>query len=348
MNLEYRVLWFDDQPDSLKGGIDSLTSRLAREGFELSVKTVSTFPKDVSARLRELSREADWDLLLIDWDLGGAAKAEDGSKLDGAKLAKKVRGVFPFVDIIFYSSETPAKLRELIFLEDVDGVRCAPRGKELASATWGVVQSGIKKVIDLNHMRGIVMASVADLDQAIDDCLIKLYSKIPEEKRKSLTGSVLEKIKEVAESNIRQVEKLAEKTFDELIEHRSFSSNLKQLILNKIMREYSEEMAAHLIVERLEKYESEIIKPRNTFAHARATIENGKTFFKGRDFVIDRDAMASIRRQILDHRDNLKDLIYLLNNWPQGGVTEKVEEVLANIENEILATVNETDTQARS
>ena len=311
MNLEYRLLWFDDQEDNNRGVEDNLRTRLAMQGFTLRVKKISTFKSDLMTRLRELKQEGIWDLILVDWDLGAAVDT-DGQKLDGAKLAKKVRKVFPFTDVVFYSAETPKKLRELLFNEDVDGIRCAERGAQLKAATWGVVQSGIRRIVDLNHMRGIVMASVADLDQTLDDCLKALHSKMPEAKRNALVASVVERITEVAESNLGQIQKLVAANFDDLIEHRAFSSALKHLVLVKALKDFADDLALDYSFERLETYDKDVVHPRNAFAHARAVTSGGKTKFAGRDFVIDEEAMASIRRRLIEHKENLADLLTTL------------------------------------
>lgn len=318
MNLHFKILWLDDQPDSQRGIADNLRNRLARKGFDLQVKFVPEINGDPNVRIRELVREADWDLVMVDWDQGR-------DKLDGAKLAKRVRIEARYTEIIFYSSESPARLRQLVFEEGVDGVYCAQRGEPLRQASWGVIETMIRKVLDLNHMRGLVMAAVADLDRDVDDCLRKLHAKLEPERRERLVQDIVSRIQQVAQDNVQQMERLVGAEFDKVLEHRGFSTNLKGAILLGALKEFSEELAAELIMERFAQYEAQVVHPRNRMAHQRV-VSDGKSLKLGaKGEIITEEAMADIRRQLHEHRDNLSDLQTLLDRWERKRVAERIE-----------------------
>ncbi len=61
-------------------------------------------------------------------------------------------GTFQHTDIVFYSSEPPKTLRELIFKKDIDGVFCANRD-HLSDRANGIIQGQLRRILDLNHMR---------------------------------------------------------------------------------------------------------------------------------------------------------------------------------------------------
>jgi hypothetical protein len=149
---------------------------------------------------------------------------------------------------------------------------------------------------------------------------------MPPARREQLVRDIVAKIQEVAQDNARQMEKLVGMEFDQVLEHRGFSTNLKQAILLGAMKEFSEELAAGLIVERLQKYEAQVVHPRNRMAHQRV-VKDGKLLKLGtKGETISEEAMADIRRQLHEHRDNLSDLGTLLDAWEVRGVSEKVEE----------------------
>lgn len=322
MNLQYKILWLDDQPHSQRGLEDNLRSRLAREGFELRVKWVDEVKGDPTASIRGLVAEDEWDLVMVDWDQGK-------DKLDGAQLAKRVRNEAKYTEIVFYSSESPGKLRELVFKEGVDGVYCAQRGEPLKTKAWGVIITSIRKVLDLNHMRGVVMAAVADLDSDVDDCLRKLHANMPPERREKLVADIIARIQEVANDNVKQMARLVGAEFDVVLSHRAFSTNLKGSILRGAMKEFSEELAAGLIMEKFSSYDQEVVRPRNTMAHQRVTKE-GKTLRLGNSGdVVTEEVMSGIRRQLHAHRENLGDLSGLLDQWEQRQLADRILEAQA-------------------
>ncbi len=317
MNLEYKILWLDDQPHSQKGLEDNLRMRLAREGFDLKVKWVEEIKGEATASIRGLVAEDEWDLVMVDWDQGK-------DKLDGAQLAKRVRNEAKYTEIVFYSSESPGKLRELVFKEGVDGVYCAQRGDPLKVKAWGVIITSIRKVLDLNHMRGVVMAAVADLDSDVDECLRKLHSNMLPERREKLVADIIARIQEVANDNVKQMAKLVDVEFDKVLSHRAFSTNLKSSILRGAIKEFSEELAAGLIMEKFSLYDQQVVGPRNMMAHQKVTKE-GKTLRLGTSGeVITEEVMSGIRRKLHEHRENLGDLGGLLDQWGQRRLADRI------------------------
>ena len=322
MKLDYSILWFDDQPDNLVAAQEGLKTRLAREGFDLKVKWIARVT-DPAQLLTQLKNESSYDLILMDWNLGTNQES-------GAKVAKRVRTVFRYTDIVFYSSAPAAELRGAIFEVGLDGVYCITRG-ELIQETMGVVHSTIHKVVDLNHMRGIVMAAVADLDHAIDDCIKALYSRMPPDRQTQLVANIVKRIKETAESNFKQAAKLAEKGFEELMQHRSFSTALKQRVLQSEVDYLTDETAAIPLIERLSMYDEEVIKPRNTLGHARAIKVGDKLTFKGSTLVFDKQQMSLLRQNLIAHQTNISDLFQVINSFNAAVVTSAVADAVVTL-----------------
>ena len=160
MRLDYKILWFEDQPSNIAPSVANIKNELEALGFIPNIDL-----RVVDGRrdpLEDLPPQRDVDLVLMDYMLGGG--------YDGASLSKRVRQVFKYTDIVFYSSEAQSRLRKHIFDQGLDGVHCCHR-ENLSDDTLSFVHTQMRKVLDLNHMRGIVMATTSDLDHAMIDCL---------------------------------------------------------------------------------------------------------------------------------------------------------------------------------
>ncbi|ATM77389.1 hypothetical protein CRN79_16750 [Serratia fonticola] len=301
MKLEYKILWFDDQPHNVDSTEDGLKTRLARMGFKLEVQWVDKIG-DIGSLISRLRSNIDFDLILVDWDLGP-------NSIDGAQLAKHLRKNFK-TDIIFYSSEAPKKLRKLIFDNDVDGVFCIRR-ENLVAETLAIINYSIKKIIDLNHMRGIVMSAVSDFDKIIEKSLNARYQQLSDVEKYSFIKQIIEKMTSVCDANKKQIENLSHKEccIDELLAHRAFSSSLKQQILVRILEKKKDDETISFLFELLQKYNEQVIKPRNQLAHAIPALQNGRKVLLIDDKEYTDIEFCNLRVNLLSHEDNLTDIL---------------------------------------
>ena len=302
MKLEYNILWFDDQPHNIEGSEEGLKTRLARIGFKLNINWIDKIG-NIGSLLSTLSKNYNYDLILVDWDLGP-------DSIQGDELAKNLRKRFK-TDIIFYSSEAPKTLRELIFYKGVDGVFCVRRDN-LVPEAMSIIDYSVKKIIDLNHMRGIVMSTVSDFDKIIEDSLLSRYQQFNEQGKITFTKQVITKMLDVCISNKKQLEKLNDEKIEiqNLLSHRAFSSALKQQLLTKILESKNDDQTISLLLEVLKKYNDEVITPRNQLAHATPTKNvDGRTvlIINGTEYS---DAeFCKLRIDLLSHADNLADIL---------------------------------------
>lgn len=136
MKLEFKILWFDDQPKELTSQKGMLTRHLMKEGFKLNIKEVTQI-KDIKSLLPSLQNESNPDLILMDWNMGNGTQ---GAGLDGADVAKKIRSKFKYQEIVFYSAAPPETLRKAVFDKKIDGVFCINRNN-LAAETKNVIDT---------------------------------------------------------------------------------------------------------------------------------------------------------------------------------------------------------------
>lgn len=324
MKLCYRVLWFDDQEQAIKPFIERVQGMIARLGFEPTIE-LRVITADVVEPLKDLPPQADVDLVLMDWKLGG--------QHDGAELARKLRATFKDTDFVFYSSEPATNLRKLIFEKDIDGVFCVTR-QHLSERANGIIQGQLRRILDLNHMRGIVMAVTSDLDQGMVSCL-ELVQEIlhPGDGAGAFANDVATKVAATLRKKADDVEALGKKgRLPKLLREPSFGSALRLQVLQEQVAKLADRVAEPHLIEQLGKYHEDVITPRNDFAHRKAEVKDGKLHLEGRDQPLDHDAMKALRLRLLAHSDNLIGLLTLLRELAGAAGEPKLAEKIAEVE----------------
>ena len=303
MKLEYHILWFDDQLDSIKPYVDRVQNALARLGFEPRIDLRIVVPENGDPR-SNIPAQQDVDLILMDWKLGGGH--------DGAKLASHLRRNFRDIDIVFYSSESPATLRQKIFNEGIDGVICCNR-TSLTERTMGLIQAQMRKILDLNHMRGIVMAATSDLDQAMIKCLEVVQSVIYPANPAAFAAIIGSQVAGSLRSKAADIERLAKNArVDKLLREPAFGAALRLTVFQNEIKKLTDQIDEIHLIETLNDYHQDVITPRNDFAHRSAIRVGDKLVLEGRDEPFDQKGMVILRMKLLNHFENLRGLLSLL------------------------------------
>jgi DNA-binding NarL/FixJ family response regulator len=315
MLLTYRIVWFEDQIDNIRPFIDRIANQVSRLGFTPHIDLRAVVAGGTDPMLN-LPSPRDVDLVMMDWKLGGG--------YDGAELAKKLRVVYRDAEMIFYSSESAKQLRKLIFDQDIDGVFCSHR-TNLSERTMGIVHAQLRKILDLNHMRGIVMAATSDLDQAIIECLKKVHALSKQDTKDEFANTIGSKISKSLRSKADDIDKLVKKgNLDKLLHEPSFGAALRLSILQEEISKIEHQISETHLLEGLARYKDEVIGPRNDFAHRRAILEAGKLVLEGRSEPFNQESMIALRLKLLNHFDNLTGLISLLVEMAGGAGAEPI------------------------
>lgn len=301
MKLEFKILWFDDQPRALDGHRETLQRHLLHQGFNLKTRNVSDI-KDFASLLPTLQSEGSPDLILMDWNMGNGTK---GAGPDGSDVAKAVRRKFQYQEIVFYSAATAVELRKAIFDKGIDGVFCVNR-KNLSAETKHVINNMLRKVLDLNQMRGIVMSHVSEFDDKISVCLADLHGMVDGELQKKIFDEFQQVIKKFHESKLVE---LGENSHDHTLDTYKKMSvlNARYGILKKLLREYAPKNGQlDTILDSLDSFESDVLAPRNALAHAKEVLVKGKVILKHNGDIYDETKLSKIRQALLIHEDNLQ------------------------------------------
>ncbi len=292
------LLIVDDLPESIEGALSILSDHLEAKGFSLKSKIAP----DLSERgLRDLARNSgkEYDLVMVDYNLGR-------DDTNGAVAARRMRHELRYTDMVFYSSDLSLNLFAELAKEQVAGVFVADR-RELSDALKGLADTVIGKAVDLNHMRGIAMAEVAEMDVLMEETLERVFEST-DRQMIAKAGETLQKLQRSAEEGLAQLAPLvAEGRILEVVtDSRLFSSAQKFMAMRRVSKVLANKPRDALAI--LATYEQDIILSRNTLAHAKEEVAADGTvtlrsFKRGQAAVtIDDNWMVEFRGKLKTHR----------------------------------------------
>ena len=232
----------------------------------------------------------------------------------GDKLIEVIReGIYS--EILFYSSELESITNKLNN-HFIDGVFTSDRD-HLVDKIKKLIRVTTKKVQDVNNLRGLIMAEVAELD-IIKEGIIKLASQKIDEKK--LEKYTLDKIKSSGHSNKntaqRYLDDISNITFDSLFEKIGFvDSNKKAMTIGEALSKLN-------IIEPVTKetftqpYIDNILDKRNKFAHIKecdGVDGDGNLCKMIGDIPFTEEKCIEIRKEIKQYKDILKQIEQKLN-----------------------------------
>lgn len=312
MKLKYKILWIEDELDSIERPKSQIQRYLEDEyGFEckdedIVIKDFDDFEEEYIYEEdgRKIVKDSikDFDLLLIDFNLG----EEDQT---GDKLIEVIReGIYS--EILFYSSKLESIIEKLNN-HFIDGVFTSDR-EHLEDKIKKLIKVTIKKVQDVNNLRGLIMAEVAELD-ILKEEIIKLASQ--KINQKELEKYVLKKIKSSGKSCTNQAQKhlddISNITFDSLFEKIGFvDSNKKALTIGQALEKLS---ITNPVTKTsfTQPYIDNILTKRNKFAHVRECTRDDGTGNQCKfidDIPFTEEKCIEIRKEIKIYKKILEDI----------------------------------------
>ncbi|TIV29486.1 MAG: hypothetical protein E5V90_12260 [Mesorhizobium sp.] len=308
MKLEFQLLIVDDNPDTVKNSVALLGDHLEAAGFSLKCTYADDLsPKGVKTLAREEGR--NFNLVAVDFNLGRG-------DIDGAAAASKLRKELRYTDMVFYSSDPGVNLLKELARQEVPGVFVASRDA-LDDTLKGLADTVIGKAIDLNHMRGIAMAEVAEMDVTMEETLEKIFSSSGSH-FVEVGNDTLRKLISSEEERISRLRVALQETHivDIVTDNGFFSSMQRYKAMNRACKALKEKPADALKV--FSSYDPDIIQNRNTLAHAKEDIaEDGtvtlRAIKRGKDpIVINEDWMRSFRGKLRDQKAALSEICVAL------------------------------------
>jgi CheY-like chemotaxis protein len=320
MKLKYAILWIDNELQSYidNGDVDSIKKFLIDYGFEPVIETVFD-----EAKLDEYIFLHEYDLIISDYKL---------EETTGDEVIKKIRDKGLDTEIIFYTSQdsymkNDAVKKRLAFVERLffqvgrDG---------LMNKIEKVINLTLKKLLEINATRGLIVSETSDLDVEIEEIYYMIINMIEKnisnnqevaklkEAIHKILASDANQVGEDLKKNIASQEKyICEADYKTYFDKRD--SYRKWKILQKIIALDMGNILQNFDINLFKKYQKDVIEVRNKFAHAKLIELDGKTFLKGRsegqDFEFNYDSCIRIRQNLILHKTNIQNLKRSILNY---------------------------------
>lgn len=292
MKLQYRILWFDDNDDFFNSlDWEFLHERVAEWGFEPEVKLVTT-PK---AFLGE-APYADYDLMVVDYNLEGYGEGQD--------FIRRVRDQEVFTEIIFYSSNASTVLWNAVREHQLEGIYIASRDT-VQDRILRVGHQSLRKVLDLDNMRGIVMAEVGDLDHLLGRIIEAAVGDLDEAARQDVFKRFYDKSAEQY-SNLKA-------GLDKFMQAPTVEALLALCDSNKRWQNFERIHKRHKSLKGrvFGDYAQEILGPRNCLAHGVPTRrDDGSIVFlhHAKEYEFSESIGTALRRKIIEYKNALTEV----------------------------------------
>jgi hypothetical protein len=305
MRLDFNILWVEDQPDAVKAQLAKIDRLLRKDGFR------------VNAEFATSVKHAEWflgndifgdhiDLVLMDYDLGKGPNGSVGIEM--------VRDSFPFKDIVFYSASGIKKIKQSLSEGKFQGVFYSSR-QDLPDTVVGVFKALVKKVLDIEHARGIVMGATSEIDYFINESLVTAFGKADEQLQAKALKLVAEQLKEnkkTFEKESKKVEALTD--LAALADfHHVYTSAHRLRLLRKML----EAASAHAAECKLMLQYADTMPQRNVLAHMRV-VRNGfsRKLFDRSGKEITTDHIQALRVALLEYHELFEKVVASLR--PEG------------------------------
>lgn len=306
MQLEYNILWIDNDIDDYiaNGEVASIGTFLSDLGFESNVVTV-----DDEGELDNFIFKHKYDLILSDFNLNATT---------GDVIIQEIRENKRFsTEILFYSAKNnfrdqPEVKERLAFM---DRITFHTNRDTFLDKVEKLIILTLDKLLELNATRGLITSETSQLDVIIEELTLELANN----RLQLNTDRLKEIIDEYADNFLSSRSEIFKERYNQIGFNNIFQSieaNRKWGIFRDLLREYNKQAKSKEIVTFLKRnstYFNEVIDIRNKFAHSKAKQKEGKMVLIGQfgkeDFEFDSDQCISIRRNIIEHRINFKELL---------------------------------------
>lgn len=296
MTLEYKILWIDDEPESVESKRAQVKEYLEDvKGFDCKIIPVKSYKKYIEEYSKN-SNINDFDLLIVDFKLDNPDDPDD--KHSGFDIIQNIRsGRKIFTEIIFYSSKYDNLITTIKSPENyIEGVFTSPRD-ELQDKVQEIIDVIIKKVQDVNNLRGLIMAEVAELDIMKENILTKYSTK---NKCGTIESYLIKKLNQSYDDNLKKVQKYTTSSLNDIFENLYIDSDKRARAIKKVENSFDED-----------SYRKNILYTRNKFAHIKeipGNDENGQCCKVIGDIPFTEEKCIKIRKEIKKYKKILEDI----------------------------------------
>ena len=299
MNLSYSILWYDDDRDFFESlDKEPIEAEIASWGFRPKITPVHN-----AAELQQYGSFKQFDMLVVDFKLEGNEH--------GDQFIRSVRDQGVYAEIIFYSTSASSELWKAVHDNQLEGVFVTNK-PGIHQKISRVAKQSVRKVLDLENMRGIVMSEVGDLDELLENIFTLAMQGITEEQRQLVYKAFVKKAKE------------PDKKFEEALLAFENEPSIESLLAlcdgsEKRLQNFNRVKKHHALLKTnnfSDEYQAEILGPRNFLAHGvPERKEDGSLLFRhrGKEFLFDDEVGKTLRHKILEYKSAFKEIADALN-----------------------------------
>jgi len=294
MRIEYRILWVEDDKSWYKTTKELFSDTLEDLGFKL----ISVKCENIDQVKNEVAKNSlkDYDLLLVDYTL---KKSDSGDKV--IEFIRNIKEIPILTDVLFYSSAVE-NVRDSMRKLGLEGVYTSDR-KDLSTKFEQVLNTTIKKVQEVNNIRGLIMAETSDLDDLMFQIINTILdSDISDEMEKYICTEI--------SSTVNMLSELAggeNETNKKIQDSRLFTSFHKAKSINRIYK-----LKKIGIDKFFESYNNDVISTRNLFAHVKEATSDGEKILishsTGKREIFNEERCIEIRQNLIKYRQILEDI----------------------------------------
>lgn len=295
MRIEYKILWVEDDKSWYGTTLELFTEILDDLGFKLESKKCENID-DVKAEI-SLNKLKEYDMLLVDYTL---KNSDSGDKI--IEFIRSIKDDPILTDVLFYSSAVE-NVRDSMRQLGLEGVYTADR-KDIENKFELVLNTTVKKIQEVNPMRGLIMAETSDLDELMLTIITKVLNI-------GLIESYIEyinkEIKSTLDKTTRDIASIDLTIFQKINDTKMFTSFHRAKSINKLYKE------KNIGIDKFfESYNKEVISIRNNFAHVKQSIENGEkvliSHVTGKKEVFNDKRCVEIRKSLIYYREVLEKI----------------------------------------
>ena len=297
MKLNYYLLWVEDDDSWFKDTSELFEMTIKDFGFDAIIERKKTLLEVKEEIAKDNLKK--FDIFLIDFNLKDSAS--------GDNIIELLRGKEIYTDIVFYSSDK-GSIIESVKEHQFEGVYHSDR-KEIEDKFVKVFKTTIKKIEEINSMRGLIVGETSELDALIEEHLI-FYSQSKFIEKFNLAKFIeIEIVKNIEKRSVKIDELYKSEGLISIIPHIDVAKKWQLLRgILKVNTDYKPYITEFLTIN--SKYQDDVIQIRNKFAHAKViTKDNGKEVLKafiGDDhFEFDEESFKKIREDLITHRNAL-------------------------------------------
>lgn len=297
MRIKFSILWFDDSSDYFDSlDLEQLRGEIRSWGFSPNIVQVTT-PVDFN----KYKPFAEFDLIVVDQHLEEYP--------DGQEFIADLRSNAVYTEVIFYTAGEASALWAAISEIKLEGVFVSTRNTIMDKIS-SVGRQSIRKILDLDNMRGIVMAEVGELDHLLDKILTVGMGNLSPEQQRSIFNAFHKKSIEQHDVDVARLSKFGEDP--QLVEMLALcDSNKRWENYNRLKKKHDRLKGE----DKIGDFVQEILRPRNFLAHGTSEVRPDGSYlfhFGKQEFLFDESTGIELRQTILKYRNSFSEILTLL------------------------------------